>query len=150
MEQLQAEGIEKEKIVLAIYAGMAAFSITCLLRLITLPNESILIIIASCFFTISAISYSLIVLSKYHVLLKAKDMHIGHIIVSQDSSEHPRIIGLFCITLGFLVVLLYISVITFIVGIISLVFAVKHHNKFVTEMKKMIGAREALKEDSDS
>lgn len=150
LEELQEDTIEKEKIVLAIHAGLAAFSITCLLRLITLPSDSMLVIFASCLFTISSICFLLIVLSKYHVFHKTKDMHIGHVIVSEDSAKHPQIIGTVCLALGFLSILLYVSVLTFLVGVVALVIAAKHHSRFKTEMNKMIGAREAVKRNKSA
>lgn len=146
LEELQAETINKEKVMLAIYATLAAFSITCLLRLVTLPSDSTLVIIASCFFTVSSMSYLLIVLSIQHVLYKNKDLHIGHIWTYSDSAKHPRILGFVCITIGFLLLLLYISFVTFFVGLVSLALANHHHRKFVEEMSTFSPARDALKD----
>jgi protein-S-isoprenylcysteine O-methyltransferase Ste14 len=144
LEELQAETIEQEKIVLAIYAALGAFSLTCLLRLVTLPSDSILVIIASCLFSVSAISFLLIVISMQSVLHKNKDMHIGHVLAASDSAEHPRFIGITCLSLGFLTVLLYISIITFVVGLVAFILAQKHHEKFIEKMDTYAGAREAL------
>ena len=71
-------------------------------------------------------------------------MHIGHILAASDSAEHPRFIGVTCLSLGFLTVLLYISVITFIVGLAALILAQKHHKKFIKKMNTYAGARDAL------
>jgi len=143
LEELQKETSDKENIVLAMHAGLAAFSLACLLRLITLPSESILVVIASCMFVTSLISFLLIVLSKHHVLHQAKEMHIGHVIVSEDSAKYPQVIGVTCLVFGFLLMLLYISYFTFATGLIALFFAGKHHNNFKVKMDKMMGARKA-------
>lgn len=130
LEELQSELVEKEKISQAMHAGLAAFSFTCLLRLVTLPSDSLLVIISSCLFTVSSAAFLQIVISKYHVLHQVKSIHIGHVLVSEDSLKHPQLIGSICLVLGFLLMLLYISVFTCIIGIVALYFSSKHQGKF--------------------
>jgi hypothetical protein len=150
LEELQAETIEKEKIVLAIYVALAAFSLTCLLRLVTLPSDSILVIAASCLFSVSAISFLQIIISMQTVLHKNKDLHIGHVLAASNSAKYPRFIGITCLTCGVLSILLYISVLTFIVGLVAFIFSQRHHEKFVIEIGSLSGAREALKDNDQA
>ena len=150
LEALQTETIEKEKIVLAIYGALAAFSLTCLLRLVTLPHDSILVIIASCLFSVSAISFLQIVVSMQTVLHQNKDLHIGHVFAASDSAKHPRLIGIISLSFGILTILLYISVITFMVGLVAFILAQKHHQNFVAEMGSFASAREALKNNEQA
>jgi len=81
------------------------------------------------------------------VLHKNKDLHIGHVLASSDSAEHPRFIGVTCLSLGFLAILLYISIITFAVGLAALFLAQKHHRKFINKMGTYAGARESLQKN---
>jgi len=149
LECLQSEEIDKLKIILAIYTALAAFSVTGILRLVTLPNESYVVIAASSLFTVSTISFLLIVLSIQHVLNKNKDLHLGHILASEKFSKTPRLIGISCLLLGFLLFLFYISIITFLIGLVAISAAMKHHSKFVEKMNTYSGAREALKRTND-
>ena len=144
LETLQGELVEKEKIALAVYAGLAAFSSACLLRLITIPSESWVIIASTCFFLISTTSFVSMVLSKYHVLHIAKGLHIGHVIVWEDSTKHTQTIGWFSFVLGFLLMLFNYSVITFLIGVASLALASKHHMKFKKELDTMTDVREVV------
>lgn len=145
LEKLQTETIEQEKIILAIYGGLAAFSTTCLLVLTTMQNNSWIVITSSSLFAVSLISFSLIVFTKYHVLHKNKDIHIGHVFASEDAAKQPRKIGILSLIMGFLLLMLHISYITCLVALFTIIIASKHFFKFKKELNSMLGAREALR-----
>ncbi|MGB1799379.1 MAG: hypothetical protein ACPHLK_00965 [Gammaproteobacteria bacterium] len=144
VEELQEETREKERIVLAMNAGLAGFSVACLFLVLTLDSSMFSVLLASCLLTASTACFSIIVLSKYHILHKTKDMHIGHVIVSEDSAEKPQKIGAICLAFGFLCILFSFSFITFLVGLVAFILASKQHNKFVSDSNGMVGFREFM------
>lgn len=142
LASLQSETKEKENIVLLIYSGMLAFSITGLLSTIAYENHSILILISILFFITSTVSLSIIVLAKFHILHKANDIHIVHVIVSEDHAEHPRTIGITSMAIGLLLMLADISIYIAAFSIALITIGLKQHLKFMKEMKSLKGARE--------
>jgi len=145
LEELQAETIAKEKIALAMYGGSAAFSIACLLALISMNNDSWLATLSACFFAISTISYTLIVILKYRVIHKTKDLHIAHVILGEKYGEAPAKIGLCCLSLGFLSLMLIYSIVLFVVALTTIILAFKQLGKFNNKMSATIGARQTVK-----
>ncbi|MDT0617357.1 hypothetical protein RM531_02620 [Salinisphaera sp. P385] len=148
--ELRDDATTKEKLVLAIYAGAGGFAVACLISVVALPRYSWLVVAAACLFAIGAISLAFVVLSMYHVLHKTNDLHIGHVIISENFGKKPKEIAFASIPLGFLLLMLHISYLTFIVSLVSVILASRHFLRFKKELDSLTNLREFVKRERDA
>lgn len=109
LARLQIEAKEKEGVVFAMYGALLAFSAAALLALMTVAPQKYLTAATCCALLLSCLSFGTIVMSRVHVLHKANQLHIGHIMVADDFSSYTHVLGFVSLSTGVALLVWHIS-----------------------------------------
>lgn len=142
VQKLQKETIYKEQVLLAQYSGLLGFSGACLLSVLNSGINSPGITWAFCFFITAVFCYTPIVLGRVFVLHKGMSLHIGHVIIAEDSSGFTFVIGGLSLVLGLATFSMQFSVWCAPFVIACAVLAFLHHIRFKRKFDVMIDARD--------
>lgn len=145
LKELQEELIHVENVLLVTYAGLLGFSSACALAVLSEDKHTYFILAAFLFFIIAIFCFGLMVLGKIFVLHKGNGLHIGHVIIQEESASIKAGIGGIALIAGLALYATKISFWCFFFVLIGAILAFRSHAKFRKNLNGMGDARTILK-----
>jgi hypothetical protein len=136
IRRIQKDALDKQKILLTIYSGMFALSVTALITLVSTDLPKFLEVIGSILFVTSAVAFLCISSMIINLLHRNTDLMPQDIEIINKTICFPRRIGLTCLFAGCLLLLASISIITAIFGVLALYAGVKYGSEAVKKVQE--------------
>lgn len=145
MEKLQDELIHVVNVSLVQYGGVLGFSSACVLSILSDDNPSTYTLSAFLCFIIAMFCFSTVVLSLIFVLSKGAGLHIGHVIIQEESRNTKSVIGMLAMVSGLALYSAKISIWCIPFVLIGAVLAFRSQIKFNKKFGTQEDARKLLK-----